>query len=117
MNQTRDDVAIFQTPDGVVTLDVRVEGETVWLTQKQMAMLFDTERSVITKHLRNVFAIRRIARESNVQKMHILLYSDKPVEPPSMILTLSSPSAIGSIRNGGHNSASGQQNVLRDHII
>ena len=49
MNQ----IAIYQTEGGAV--DVRLDGETVWLTQEQMTQLFGRERSVITKHIRNVF--------------------------------------------------------------
>jgi hypothetical protein len=49
MNQ----IAIYQSEGGAV--DVRLDGETVWLTQEQMTQLFGRERSVITKHIRNVF--------------------------------------------------------------
>jgi hypothetical protein len=54
-----------------VSLDVKLERETIWLTQKQMSELFDTERSVITEHLNNIFASGELEKESNVQKMHI----------------------------------------------
>jgi prophage maintenance system killer protein len=47
-------IAVYETPDGV-RVDVRLEAETVWLTQQQMAELFGRERSVVTKHVRNVF--------------------------------------------------------------
>jgi hypothetical protein len=50
-----DDVALHQAADGKVELEVRLERETVWLTQAQMAELFGRERSVITKHVRGVF--------------------------------------------------------------
>jgi hypothetical protein len=59
-------------------LEVRLEQDTVWLTQKHIAELFDTERSVITKHLRNIFNSNELNEKSNVQKMHIA-NSDKPV--------------------------------------
>ena len=49
------DVVLYQADDGTTRLDVRLDRETVWLTQDQMAELFGRERSVITKHLRNVF--------------------------------------------------------------
>ena len=57
-------IVLYQTPDGTVRLDVRLEKETVWLTQKQMSVLFGTERSVITKHLRNIFASGELDRDS-----------------------------------------------------
>ncbi len=49
------EVLLYEAPDGQVRVDVRLERETVWLTQEQMSRLFGRERSVITKHIRNVF--------------------------------------------------------------
>lgn len=58
------EVVIYRTPDGRAQLDVRLEGDTLWLAQKQMSELFDTERSVITKHLQNIFRTGELGRES-----------------------------------------------------
>ena len=52
-------VILYQAPDGQVTLDVRLEADTVWLSQAQMAQLFGRERSVITRHVGNVFRATR----------------------------------------------------------
>jgi prophage maintenance system killer protein len=49
------DVVLYNTEDGEIRLEVQLDRETVWLTQDQIADLFGRERSVITKHLRNVF--------------------------------------------------------------
>jgi prophage maintenance system killer protein len=49
------EIILYQSPDGKAILDVRLDRETVWLTQEQMSDLFGRERSVITKHVRNVF--------------------------------------------------------------
>ncbi len=49
------EIVVYEAPDGEVRVDVRVERETVWLTQHQMAELFGRERSVVTKHIRNAF--------------------------------------------------------------
>jgi prophage maintenance system killer protein len=49
------EIVVYQAPDGEVRVDVRLERETVWLTQQQMADLFGRERSVVTKHIRNAF--------------------------------------------------------------
>ena len=59
-------------------LEVNVNDETVWLTQNQMAQLFDRDKSVISRHIKNVFREEELDRESNVQKMHFA-NSDKPV--------------------------------------
>ena len=56
------ELAFFETDDG--SIEVRVEQETVWLSQDQMARIFERERSVITKHLRNVFRDGELAEES-----------------------------------------------------
>jgi hypothetical protein len=71
------DVLLYQAKGGIA-LEVRLQGDTVWLTQPQMAKLFGRERSVVTKHVNNVFAEGELDRKSNVQNMHIAS-SDKPV--------------------------------------
>ncbi|MHB8815827.1 MAG: phosphoribosylaminoimidazolesuccinocarboxamide synthase, partial [Steroidobacteraceae bacterium] len=48
-------IIVYEAPDGAVRVDVRLDRDTVWLTQDQMSGLFGRERSVITKHVRNVF--------------------------------------------------------------
>jgi len=70
---------IFQTATGKVNIEVFVKDETVWLTQKALSALFGKERSVITKHLKNIFDSGELDEKSNVQKMHIS-GSDKPVK-------------------------------------
>jgi prophage maintenance system killer protein len=72
------EIIIYQAQDGQTAIDVRLEKETVWLRQEQIAQLFDRERSVITKHINNVFREQELNRESNVQNLHIA-NSDKPV--------------------------------------
>jgi prophage maintenance system killer protein len=49
------EIAVYQAADGAVRVEARLERDTVWLSQAQMAELFGRERSVITKHVRNVF--------------------------------------------------------------
>ena len=53
--ENRGEIIIYRAEDNTVQLDVRMENETVWLTQKQMADLFGVKRPAITKHLRNIF--------------------------------------------------------------
>ena len=50
-----DKIIIYQSEDGKTQLDVKLEGETVWLNTKQMAELFDKEESNIRRHVNNVF--------------------------------------------------------------
>lgn len=70
------EIIIYRNDTGAV--DVRLEGDTVWLRQDQMAALFGRDRTVIGRHIRNVFAEEELAAESNVQNLHIA-GSDKPV--------------------------------------
>ena len=48
-------IVLYQTEDGQTLIDVRLENDTVWLTQAQMAELFQKDRTVITRHINNVF--------------------------------------------------------------
>ena len=61
-----------------IEVSIDQEKETVWLTQSQIAELFQRDRTVITKHLRNIFSSEELDEKSNVQKMHIA-NSDKPI--------------------------------------
>ena len=49
----QDKIVIYQTEDGQTQIDVRLENETVWLTQAQMAELFQKDQSVIARHIKN----------------------------------------------------------------
>ena len=55
MEANNSQLVIYQTPDGNMSIDVTVENETVWLSQGQMAELFDKDQSVIARHIANVF--------------------------------------------------------------
>jgi hypothetical protein len=69
---------LYTAPSGKVKVDVFIQEETVWLTQMALAELFGKERSVISKHIKNIFETGELDEKSNVQKMHIG-GSDKPV--------------------------------------
>jgi len=62
------EVLLYEAPDGQVRVDVRLEQETVWLSLNQMADLFDRDKSVISRHLRNIFATEELEREATVAK-------------------------------------------------
>jgi len=55
MDEPGGEVVLYETPDGEVRVDVRLEQETVWLTQQEMALLFGRERSVVAKHIGNAY--------------------------------------------------------------
>ena len=54
--ESNNQIIIYQTEDGQTKIDVRMENDTVWLTQQQIAELFGTKRPAITKHLKNIYA-------------------------------------------------------------
>ena len=62
-------IVIYQTEDGQTQIDVRLENETVWLTQAQMAELFETERTSIVRHINNIYRIDELERESTCAKI------------------------------------------------
>ena len=74
---TKGEIVMYQ-PDETIRLEVRVEDETVWLTQQQISDLFLRDRSVINRHINNVFKEGECDKESNVHFLHIP-NSDKPV--------------------------------------
>ena len=74
----RGEIIIYQTPDGETQLDVRLEKETVWLTQQQMSVLFGKDQSVIARHIRNIFKEQELDEKSNMQILHNTLYKYKP---------------------------------------
>ena len=70
---------IYSTPQEDIKVDVVMRDETIWLTQKAMGELFGVDRSVITKHLGNIFNEGELEEKSNVQFLHIA-NSDKPIK-------------------------------------
>ena len=81
-SETKNEIVVYQ-PDETVRLDVRLEENTVWLTQNQMTDLFQRDRSVITRHINNVFTEGELDEQSNVHFLHIAI-SDKPVKMYSL---------------------------------
>jgi len=90
-------IVIYKEKDGSVQLKINLRNETLWLTQAQLSLLFQTERSVITKHLRNIFQSGELSEESNVQKMHTA-HSDKPVNLYSLDTIISVGYRVNSTR-------------------
>lgn len=88
---------IFYQPEESVKLEVRLEDETVWLTQSQMVELFQRERTVITKHVNNVFKEKELDEKSNVHFLHIA-NSDKPVKAYSLDVIISVGYRVKSFR-------------------
>jgi len=72
MNQSTGQIAIYQSADGSIATEVRLEGETVWLSQKQMADLFDKDVRTINEHVINAFEEGELAREATIRNFRIV---------------------------------------------
>lgn len=62
------EIIIYQTEDGLTKLDVRMEDETVWLTQQQMAELFQTSRTNVVDHIKNIYEEGELDDNSTCRK-------------------------------------------------
>ncbi len=87
---------------------------SVWLTQAQMTELFQVDRTVITRHVNNVFKEKELVRESNVQKMHIA-NSDRPVQFYSLEVIISVAYRVKSAR--GVEFRQWANKILKQYII
>lgn len=108
------EIAIYQTSDGQTKLEVKFENESVWLTQEQMAALFGRDRSVITKHIKNVFVEKELDEESNVQNMHSA-FSDKPVKYYNLDVIISIGYRVKSKRGTEFRIWAGK--ILKDYLF
>lgn len=62
------EIILYQNQDGTIKVDVRVENETVWLSQEQMAVLFDKGRSTVAEHIINIYAEQELSSQSTCRK-------------------------------------------------
>lgn len=64
----KNNIIIYTSEDGQIKVDVPIDGETVWLTQKQMAELFEKDRKTITEHIQNIFKEGELVEKSVCRK-------------------------------------------------
>lgn len=67
MDNMNGDIIIYQTEDGLTKIDVKVENETVWLSQQQMAELFKTSKTNVIEHINNIYSEEELDRNSTCQ--------------------------------------------------
>lgn len=111
---TGENEIILYQPDSTLSLNVRVEDETVWLTQQQMSDLFERDRTVITRHINNIFKENELDEKSNVHFLHIAL-SDKPVKLYSLDVIISVGYRVKSIR--GTQFRQWANKVLKEYLL
>jgi prophage maintenance system killer protein len=109
------EVVVYEAPDGSARVEVVVVGETVWLSQAQMAELFQREQSVVARHIGNVFRDGELPREGSMQILHRTLDGGRPVTSYNLDVIISVGYRVKSRR--GTQFRVWATNVLRDHLI
>jgi prophage maintenance system killer protein len=82
-------IEIYRSADGNIELNVKLENDTVWLTQSQMAVLFGKNQSVIARHISNAFNEKEVTEESNMQILHNTQYKFRPTKIYSLDVIIS----------------------------
>jgi len=67
MNNGNSEIIIYQTVDGLTRVDVRMEGQTLWLAQAQMVQLFQSSKANISEHLSHIFSEKELEENSVVR--------------------------------------------------
>lgn len=93
MQNSKQEIVLYTGPKGAEKVEVHMDKDTVWLTQTQIAQLFDTDRSSITRHVKNVLNSAELSEISNVQFLHILRLMVKHIKSRFIISMQSSPLA------------------------
>ncbi len=70
--EKQDQIIIYKAEDGQTQIDVKVEAETVWLTQKQMALLFEKNIMTINEHIRNIYSEGEVKKKPTIRKSLIV---------------------------------------------
>ncbi|RZL58013.1 MAG: cell filamentation protein Fic, partial [Pedobacter sp.] len=86
---TSSEILIYQNQEGNIKIDVRLEEETVWLTQDQMAVLFGKAKSTINEHILNVYAENELVEETSIRKIGISDFSTKPTNHYNLDVVIS----------------------------
>ena len=105
---------ILYQPDSSIRLEVRMEEDTVWLTQAQMAVLFQRSISVISRHIQNIFKEEELVEKSNLHFLQIA-NSDKPVAFYSLDVIISVGYRVKSIQ--GTRFRQWANRVLKDYLL
>lgn len=110
----RGEIVVYQ-PDEVTRIEVQVEGETVWLTQAQMSILFQKDQSVIARHIKNVFTEGELEEISNMQILHNTLSKYRPVKVYTLDVIISVGYRVKSFR--GTQFRRWATNVLKETML
>ena len=101
MEQRNSSIEIYRSPEGNIELNVKLENDTVWLTQSQMAELFAVDRTSVTRHIRNIYKSQELDEKSTCAK-------NAQVRLMSRAITL-----LDQVSEGEYN---GLFNVISDYV-
>jgi len=113
MREPKNEIVVYQ-PNEEIRLEVCVQDESVWLTQAQMCDLFQRDVSVVSRHIKNVFAEGEVERESNLHFLQIA-NSDKPIAVYSLNVIISVGYRVKSQR--GTQFRIWATSVLREYLL
>ena len=109
------EIIIYKTEDGLSKLEVKLQDETVWLTQQQMAELFNKSKSTINEHIQNIYTERELKRETTMRKFGNSEFSTKPTNYYNLDVIISVGYRVKSIR--GTQFRIWANSVLKEYLI
>ncbi len=116
-NKTNNSIVLYQSPDGSSSLEVRLDHETAWLTQGQLAELFSVKVPAINKHLKNIFAVEELMEDSVISILETTAADGKNYQ--TRYYNLDAIIAVG-YRVNSYQATRFRQwatKVLKDHIV
>ncbi len=113
--ELNDKIVIYRTADGQTSIDVKLEHDTVWLSQAQMAELFQKDQSVVARHISNVFKEGELTQESNMQILHNTFSKYKPTKVYSLDVIISVGYRVKSSR--GTQFRIWANRILKDYLV
>ena len=112
--ENRGEIIIYRAEDNTVQLDVRMENDTVWLTQQQMAVLFQKDQSVIARHITNIFKEGELEK-SNMQILHNTQFKYRPTAVYNLDVIISVGYRVRSKR--GIEFRRWANKILKDYLV
>ena len=113
--ELNDKIVIYKTADGQTSIDVKLEHDTVWLSQAQMAELFQKDQSVIARHISNVFKEGELEQNSNMQILHNTFSKSQPTKIYSLDVIISVGYRVKSQR--GTQFRIWANRILKDYLV
>ena len=114
ISDTSGEIVMYQ-PDETIRLEVRLGEDTVWLSQQQMAELFQKDQSVIARHVKNVFTEGELDEKSNMQILHNTKYKYRPTKVYNLDVIISVGYRVKSKR--GTLFRQWANKVLKDYLL